>query len=45
MEKVAVDEVDNERNPMKVHSVRKPVSRALGTDHFAMNCTVGCSSV
>ncbi|NHN61222.1 MULTISPECIES: cupin domain-containing protein [Halorussus] len=37
MEKVAVDEVDNERNPMKVHSVRKPVSRALGTDHFAMN--------
>ncbi|WP_137286346.1 cupin domain-containing protein [Halorussus salinisoli] len=37
MEKVAIEEVDNERNPMKVHSVRKPVSRALDTDHFAMN--------
>ncbi|WP_276302296.1 cupin domain-containing protein [Halorussus lipolyticus] len=37
MEKVAIDAVDNERNPMKVHSVRKPVSRELGTDHFAMN--------
>ncbi|WP_115865005.1 cupin domain-containing protein [Halorussus litoreus] len=37
MEKVAVEDVDNERNPMKVHSVRKPVSRALGTTDFAMN--------
>ncbi|NEU58288.1 cupin domain-containing protein [Halorussus sp. MSC15.2] len=37
MEKVAIEAVENERNPMKVHSVRKPVSRALGTDHFAMN--------
>ncbi|WP_128478794.1 cupin domain-containing protein [Halorussus pelagicus] len=37
MEKVAIDAVDNERNPMKVHSVRKPVSRVLGTEHFAMN--------
>lgn len=37
MEKVAIEAVDNERNPMKVHSVRKPVSRALGTTEFAMN--------
>ncbi|QLG29705.1 cupin domain-containing protein (plasmid) [Halorarum halophilum] len=37
MEKVAVDEVDTELNPMEVHSVRKPVSRALGTTDFAMN--------
>jgi hypothetical protein len=44
MEKVAIDAVelvidavDDEQNPMKVHSVRKPVSRELGTDHFAMN--------
>jgi len=37
MEKVAIDAVDNERNPMKVHRVRRPVSRALGTDHVAMN--------
>jgi hypothetical protein len=37
MEKVVIDAVDDEQNPMKVHSVRKPVSRELGTDHFAMN--------
>ncbi|WP_254840173.1 cupin domain-containing protein [Natronomonas marina] len=37
MRKVAVDEVDNERSPLGVHSVRRPVSDALGTDHFAMN--------
>ncbi len=37
MEKVSIDEVDIEVNPMKVHSVRRPVSRALGTEHFAMN--------
>jgi hypothetical protein len=37
MEKFAIDAVDNERNPTKVHSVRKPVSRELGTDHFAVN--------
>ncbi|WP_135820834.1 cupin domain-containing protein [Halostella litorea] len=37
MEKVAIDEVDNQVNPLGVHSVRKPVSGALGTEHFAMN--------
>jgi quercetin dioxygenase-like cupin family protein len=37
MEKTAIEEVDVELNPMEVHSVRKPVSRALGTEHFAMN--------
>ena len=37
MEKVAIDAVDNERDPTKVHSVRKPVSRELGTDYFAVN--------
>lgn len=37
MEHVAVEDVAVELNPMKVHSVRKPVSRALGTTDFAMN--------
>ena len=37
MEKVEIDEVRNEVNPMEVHEVRRPVSDALGTDHFAMN--------
>ncbi|EMA44437.1 cupin domain-containing protein [Halococcus saccharolyticus] len=37
MEKVAIDEVDVVNNPLGVHSVRKPVSGALGTDDFAMN--------
>jgi len=37
MKKVAIDEVRNEVNPMQVHDVRRPVSDALGTDHFAMN--------
>jgi len=37
MEKVAIEEVDLELNPLKVHSVRKPVSRALDAEHFAMN--------
>jgi uncharacterized cupin superfamily protein len=37
MEKVAIEDVENEVNPMRVHSVRRPVSRALGTEHFAMN--------
>jgi len=37
MEHVAIEDVDIELNPMKVHSVRKPVSRALGTTDFAMN--------
>jgi len=37
MEKVDIEEVEVVVNPMKVHSVRKPVSQALGTEHFAMN--------
>lgn len=37
MEKVTVDEVRNEVNPLQVHDVRRPVSDELGTDHFAMN--------
>ncbi len=37
MKRVAIDDVDDELNPMKVHSVRKPVSKVLGTEHFAMN--------
>ena len=37
MEKVEINEVRNEVNPMEVHEVRRPVSDALGTDHFAMN--------
>ncbi len=30
MEKVAIDDVDTEINPMEVHSVRRPISDALG---------------
>lgn len=37
MRKVTIDDVDIEPNPLDVHSVRRPVSRALGTEHFAMN--------
>ena len=37
MEKVSIDEVDIVNNPLGVHSVRKPVSRELGTEDFAMN--------
>ena len=37
MEKVAIEEVRNQMNPMKVHSVRRPVSGELGTTDFAMN--------
>jgi len=37
MEHIEIDDVDNQVNPMKVHSVRKPVSQALGTTDFAMN--------
>ena len=37
MRKVAIEDVDVERSPLGVHSVRKPVSDALGTEHFAMN--------
>ena len=37
MEKVAIDDVNIVNNPLGVHSVRKPVSGALGTSDFAMN--------
>lgn len=37
MRKVAIDDVDVELSPLGVHSVRKPVSDELGTEHFAMN--------
>ncbi|WP_247009061.1 cupin domain-containing protein [Halorientalis litorea] len=37
MEKVSLSEVRIENNPLKVHSVRKPVSDALGTEEFAFN--------
>ncbi|MFC4542003.1 cupin domain-containing protein [Halosolutus amylolyticus] len=37
MEKVAIDDVEIEPNPMKVHSVRRPISKALGFTDFAMN--------
>lgn len=37
MEKVSIDDVRNEVNPLQVHDVRRPVSDALGTESFAMN--------
>lgn len=37
MRKVAIEDVDDQPNPLQVHEVRKPVSSALGADHFAMN--------
>ncbi|WP_126661038.1 cupin domain-containing protein [Haloterrigena salifodinae] len=37
MDKTAIDDVDIERNPMEVHSVRRPISQALGFTDFAMN--------
>lgn len=37
MEKIAIDEVDIQTNPMEVHSVRRPISQALGFTDFAMN--------
>ena len=37
MEKVSIDEVRNEVNPLQVHEVRRPVSDELGTEHVAMN--------
>lgn len=37
MEHVSVDEVRNERSPLEVHSVRRPVSDVLGTTDVAMN--------
>lgn len=36
MEKVSVDAVDSRPNPMNVHDVRLPLSRALGTEHVAI---------
>jgi len=37
MEKVRIDDLENELSPLGVHSVRKPASDALGTTDFAMN--------
>jgi uncharacterized cupin superfamily protein len=37
MEKVSIDDVPVQNSPLGVHSVRKPVSSALGTTDFAMN--------
>ncbi|SEH14608.1 Cupin domain-containing protein [Natronorubrum sediminis] len=37
MEKVAIDEVDTQPNPMDVHSIRRPISQALEFSDFAMN--------
>jgi len=37
MEKVAIEDVDKELNPMGVHSDRRPVARVLGVENFAMN--------
>ncbi len=37
MEKVTIEDVDIVNSPLGVHSVRKPVSRELGTEDFAMN--------
>ncbi|WP_290813680.1 cupin domain-containing protein [Halovivax sp.] len=37
MEKVAIDEVENEPNPLDVHTVRRPVGRVLGLSDFALN--------
>ena len=37
MEKTAIDDVEIEVTPLDVHSVRRPVSDALGFSDFAMN--------
>ncbi|ELY57450.1 cupin domain-containing protein [Natronolimnohabitans innermongolicus] len=37
MEKVTIDDVETETNPMDVHTIRRPVSKALGFTDFAMN--------
>ena len=37
MRKISIEDVDVEVNPQATHSVRRPLSEALGTDHFAMN--------
>ncbi|WP_232687461.1 cupin domain-containing protein [Halobacterium zhouii] len=36
MEKVEIDDVRNEPNPLGVHGVRRPISDALGTDDVSM---------
>ena len=37
MEKVAIDDVEIEISPMETHSIRRPISKALGFSDFAMN--------
>ena len=37
MDHVAIEDVEVENSPLDIHDVRRPVSRALGTDHVAMN--------
>jgi mannose-6-phosphate isomerase-like protein (cupin superfamily) len=37
MKKVTIDDVDVQNNPLGVHSERRPVSGALGTESFAAN--------
>ena len=37
MGKITIDDVEIETSPLEVHSVRRPVSRALGATDFAMN--------
>ncbi|PSQ31720.1 cupin [Halobacteriales archaeon SW_6_65_46] len=37
MEHTSIDDVEVQNNPLGVHSERRPVSDALGTDDFAMN--------
>jgi len=36
MDRVTVEDVENRPNPLGVHSTRRPVSRALGTEHVAL---------
>lgn len=36
MERVTVDDVENRPNPLGVHGVRLPISRALGTEDVAL---------
>ncbi|PLK18237.1 cupin, partial [Natronobacterium gregoryi] len=37
MEKRAIDDIELELSPDEVHSVRRPISKALGFTDFAMN--------
>lgn len=37
VKRVDIDDVEVQNNPMGVHSERRPVSAALGTESFAMN--------